>query len=176
MKLRYLLPLFIFIIITSILWRGLGLHPNTIPSPFINKTVPIFSLPSLNDRTPVTQNDFRGQVSLFNVWATWCYACAFEHDFLLDLSKNKNIVLYGLNYKDDPLAAKKWLKAHGNPYHRIAVDRSGDTGINFGVYGTPETFIIDKKGVIRYKQIGPLTPEIWDHDIKPIIEKLQNES
>lgn len=177
MKFRYLLPLLIFVIIAGILWRGLSLHPNKIPSPLIDKPVPEFTLPSLlGPETTITNKDLRGHISLVNVWATWCYACAFEHDYLLEISKNTDFVLYGLSYKDDSAAAKKWLKEHGNPYHQVAVDATGDTAINWGVYGSPETFIVDKKGIIRYKQIGPITPEIWAHDIKPIIDKLRNES
>jgi cytochrome c biogenesis protein CcmG/thiol:disulfide interchange protein DsbE len=176
-KLRYLLPLFIFIVVTAILWRALSLHPSEIPSPLINKQAPAFKLPVLLGSPAImTENELRGHVSLVNVWATWCYACALEHDYLLELSKNTDFVLYGLNYKDDPTAAKKWLKEHGNPYSRIAVDESGDAAINWGVYGSPETFIVDKNGVIRHKQIGPITQDIWEKELKPIIDKIRNEA
>jgi cytochrome c biogenesis protein CcmG/thiol:disulfide interchange protein DsbE len=176
-KIRYLIPLFIFLVIAGILWRSLSMHPNQIPSPFINKHAPAFQLPSLLGAPAiVTEKELRGHISLVNVWATWCYACALEHDFLLELSKNKDFVLYGLNYKDDPLAAKKWLKEHGNPYARVAVDESGDAAINWGVYGSPETFVIDKNGIIRYKQIGPITEEVWEQELKPVIEKIRNEA
>lgn len=176
MKIRHILPLSIFILITGILWRGLSLHPNQVSSPLIGKQVPSFSLPALlTEPETVTDKELHGQIILLNVWATWCYACAVEHDFLLELSKQKKITLYGLNYKDDPNVAKKWLKMHGNPYDRIAEDTSGNSAINWGVYGTPETFIIDQNGIIRYKQIGPITPEIWERDINPVVNRLRNE-
>ena len=177
MKARYLLPLGIFIVVTLILWRGLSLHPNTVPSPLINKPAPKFVLPVLLGPTAeLTDQELQGHISLVNVWATWCYACALEHDFLIELSKNKDFVLYGLNYKDDPVAAKKWLQEHGNPYYRVMVDTSGDAAINWGVYGSPETFIVDKHGIIRHKQIGPITPEVWEQELKPVIDKLRNEA
>lgn len=176
MKIRYLLPLGIFIVIIGILWRGLSLHPNQISSPLIGKQIPNFSLPALlTEPKTVTDKELHGHITLLNVWATWCYACAIEHDFLLALSKQKDIVLYGLNYKDDPNVAKEWLRKHGNPYYRIATDTIGNVAINWGVYGTPETFIIDKYGIIRYKQIGPITTDVWERDLKPVINRLRKE-
>jgi cytochrome c biogenesis protein CcmG/thiol:disulfide interchange protein DsbE len=147
-----------------------------VPSPLINKPAPTFHLPTLlGSPSYLTDKNFQGKVSLFNIWATWCITCKSEHDFLLILAKNKGITLYGLNYKDDPVQAKNWLKKKGNPYKIIAVDSSGDTGINWGVYGTPETFIIDKKGIIRYKQIGAITPDVWQNTLEPLVRKLQAE-
>jgi cytochrome c biogenesis protein CcmG/thiol:disulfide interchange protein DsbE len=174
MKLRYLLPLLVFMFIAIILWRGLGLHPAQIPSPLIDKPAPSFELPNLLDSKPTTNKDFLGHVSLVNVWATWCYACAEEHAFLLTLAKNPDIMLFGLNYKDDPTAAKKWLEQYGNPYQMVAVDRTGNVGIDWGVYGTPETFVVDKHGIIRFKYIGPLTPEVWNQTLKPLVDRLRN--
>lgn len=173
---RIILPLLIFFVIFLILWRGLSLHPNQIPSPLINQEAPAFTLPNLlKDNTKVSNKDFLGQVTLFNVWGTWCYACAEEHAALLDLANKEHIRIIGLNYKDDTNAAKKWLKDNGNPYQIIAVDQSGDTAIDWGVYGAPETFVIDKKGIIRYKHIGPINKDNWEHTLKPLIIKLQNE-
>ncbi len=166
----------LFLLIMIVLWRGLGLHPSQVPSPLINKPAPTFRLPTLlGSPSYMIDKNFRGHVSLFNIWATWCVTCESEHDFLLILAKNKAVTLYGLNYKDDPVQAKNWLKKKGNPYKIIAVDLSGDTGINWGVYGTPETFIIDKKGIIRYKQIGAITPDVWENTLEPLVRKLQAE-
>lgn len=176
MKLIYTLPLLVFFVIAIILWRGLGLHPNQVPSPLINKAVPTFSLATLIDGKLTSNKDFAGKITLVNVWATWCYACAQEHPFLLELSQRSDITLYGLDYKDDKTVAKKWLKQHGNPYKIIAVDQDGTAAIDWGVYGTPETFIVDKKGIIRYKHIGPLTQDVWEQKLKPLIDKIRSES
>jgi len=163
-QVRFALPFILFLFIVILLMRGLSLHPNQIPSPLMNKPAPTFS------------NDFKGHVTLLNVWATWCSACAEEHDFLLQLAREKEVILMGLNYKDNPKAAIRWLKQQGNPYQLVAYDPTGQIGIDWGVYGTPETFIIDKKGIIRYKQLGPLTQEVWEQTLKPLIQQLQNES
>jgi cytochrome c biogenesis protein CcmG/thiol:disulfide interchange protein DsbE len=174
---RFILPLIIFLFIIGFLWRGLSLHPNQIPSPLINHAAPAFELPDLyNTKKTITQKDFLGQVTLLNVWATWCYACAEEHAELVELATKEHINFIGLNYKDDTTTAKQWLKENGNPYHLIAVDQTGDTAIDWGVYGAPETFIIDKKGIIRYKHIGPITAENWQQTLKPLIEKMNLEA
>jgi cytochrome c biogenesis protein CcmG/thiol:disulfide interchange protein DsbE len=170
MKIRYLLPLLLFFIIALILWRGLDLHPNIVPSPLINKAAPEFNLSDLeNPQHQVSEKNFLGKVTLLNVWASWCYACAQEHAFLVELAAQKQVAIIGLNYKDDLAAAKRWLAANGNPYTAIAVDQAG-------VYGAPETFVIDKKGIVRYKQIGPITPAIWEYDLKPLVTQLQGEA
>ncbi|MHB1948737.1 MAG: DsbE family thiol:disulfide interchange protein [Gammaproteobacteria bacterium] len=174
-KMRFALPLILFLIIVAILARGLRLHPNQVPSPLINKPAPAFELSQLTSKKISTNKDFIGHITLLNVWATWCYACAQEHAFLLELAKNEYLTLYGLNYKDDPASAQKWLEQYGNPYQIVGVDKIGNVAIDLGVYGTPETFIIDKKGVIRYKQIGPITPEIWNQNLKPLVDKLRAE-
>jgi len=179
MKIRFLLPLLLFMVVIGILGRGLRLHPNVIPSPLINHPAPAFALPSmLHTGETTTDKNFLGHVTLVNVWATWCYACAQEHPFLLEISTapQRDFMLYGLNYKDDPAKARDWLKQHGNPYQQIAIDETGDTAINWGVYGSPETFVLDKKGIIRYKQTGPITQEVWAQTLKPLIEKLRNEA
>ena len=170
------LPLTLFLLVIFLLWKGLSLHPAQIPSPLINKPAPAFELPALLGEKKITNQDFLGHITLVNVWATWCYACAEEHSFLKELAKNPDIVLMGFDYKDDISAAKAWLKKYGNPYQTIAVDPVGNVAIDFGVYGTPETFVIDKKGIIRYKQTGPLDAEVWEQNLKPLIEKLRNET
>ena len=174
---RFIFPLILFLVIITFLWRGLSLHPNVVPSPLINKPVPDFTLPTLFDKSENTTNDdFIGRVSLVNVWATWCYTCAQEHDLLLQLANTKDVMIYGLNYKDDTDAAKKWLEEHGNPYQIVAFDEKGQTAIDWGVYGTPETFVIDKKGVVRYKHVGPLTTEVWEKNLEPLVTQLRNET
>ncbi len=170
------LPLILFILIIIFLWKGLNLHPNLIPSPLINKPAPYFELPSLLDSKKISNKDFIGHVTLLNVWATWCATCAEEHDLLLQLAQQEHIIIYGLNYKDNPNAAKKWLMQYGNPYQKIAVDQLGNVAIDLGVYGTPETFIIDKKGVIRYKHIGAISADVWENKLRDLVTQLQNES
>lgn len=172
---RYAIPLILFLSVIILLWRGLSLHPSEIPSPLINKPTPTFSLPTLfGPKKITTQNDLRGHVTLVNVWATWCPACAEEHSYLVELARQQHIIFYGLDYKDDPNAAKKWLKTQGNPYRIVAIDQYGNTAIDWGVYGAPETFVVDKMGVIRYKKIGPITEDVWKNELKPIVDQLNN--
>jgi cytochrome c biogenesis protein CcmG/thiol:disulfide interchange protein DsbE len=174
---RVALPLLVFVLIFIFLWRGLTLHPSEVPSPLINKPAPTYSLPTLFDATKMTTNqDLLGHVTLVNVWATWCEACAEEHTALMQLAEKEHVFFLGFNYKDDPSKAKKWLKQYGNPYQIVAVDQHGTAAIDWGVYGTPETFVIDKKGIIRYKLIGPIDTEAWENKLKPLITTLQSES
>jgi cytochrome c biogenesis protein CcmG/thiol:disulfide interchange protein DsbE len=155
---------------------GLKLDPREVPSPFIGKPAPSFSLPQLGDPAKTFGDvDLKGQVSLLNVWASWCVSCRQEHPFLLKLSKEKLIPIYGLNYKDEREAGLGWLNQFGNPYLFSAFDADGRVGINWGVYGVPETFVIDKKGIIRHKQTGPLSEELWNQTLYPLIQKLQTE-
>lgn len=174
--LKRTLPLLLFVMIMGVLWRGLSLHPSQIPSPLINKPAPTFSLPALLDaKKNVTNKDLLGRVTLVNVWATWCIACAEEHMTLLQLAHDEHVFFVGLNYKDDPDAAKKWLAHYGNPYQMIAIDQAGTIAIDWGVYGAPETFVIDKKGIIRYKHLGPIDADAWEHHLKPLMTQLQSE-
>lgn len=174
-NLRIALPLLLFVLILTLLWRGLSLHPNKVPSPLINKPAPEFQLPDLFYPEKIISNkNFIGQVTLLNVWASWCYACAEEHKLLLDLAKREYLTMYGLSYKDNPLAAKEWLTKHGNPYAVVLMDQDGSAALDWGVYGTPETYLIDKKGMIRFKQIGPMTSDAWEKII-PLVEQLKNE-
>lgn len=176
-QIRFALPLLVFFLIIALLWRGLALHPSEIPSPFINKNIPQIDLPSLyNPGQHLTNKDFLGHVSLLNVWATWCTACADEHELLIELAKNENIIFYGLNYKDDPALAKQFLNQNGNPYKLVGVDVDGKAAIDWGVYGTPETFVIDKKGIVRYKQIGAISENLWETKLKPLIQQLETET
>jgi cytochrome c biogenesis protein CcmG/thiol:disulfide interchange protein DsbE len=177
MKFRYTLPLILFLVIGLVLWRGLQQHPEVIPSPLINEPVPHFSLPLLSDASQhLTQADFIGHVTVLNIWASWCAACAYEHEFLMSIAQDKSFVMYGLDYKDEAVDANRVLLQNGNPYKKVASDMEGATAIDWGVYGTPETFVIDKKGMIRYKHVGSLVPDRWEREIKPIIEKLRSEA
>ncbi len=166
------LPMMIFLGVMLLLWRGLTLHPAQIPSPLINKPAPQYRLPNLLNKKMMTERDLIGHVTLLNVWASWCEACAEEQSTLVAISQNKNFQIIGLDYKDNLADAKKWLQQYGNPYEVIAVDQTGNSAIDWGVYGTPETFVIDKKGIIRYKYIGPISMEVWEDTLRPVIEKL----
>lgn len=170
---KYLIPLGIFAILIGFLAMGLGLKPHEIPSPLINKPAPAFSLPLLDDpQQKLAAQDLRGKVWILNVWASWCVACRIEHPLLVEFSKTATVPVYGLNYKDKREDAMRWLANFGNPYTRSLSDTEGLVGIDFGVYGVPETFIIDKEGVIRMKQIGPVTPEVLRDEILPLLKKL----
>ena len=155
---------------------GLNLKPNEIPSPFINKPAPVFSAQKLNaSEEKLTPADLKGQVWLFNVWASWCVSCRAEHPILNQLAKQNAVVIVGLNYKDEPSDAKSWLETLGNPYNVSIMDQDGRIGIDYGVYGVPETFVIDKKGLIRYKHTGPVTDDDVQKIFLPLIAKLQAE-
>ena len=171
---RYLLPLAGFLVLVGFLAFGLKLDPREVPSPLIDKPAPAFSLPLLDapDRRLSTQ-DMRGKVWILNVWASWCVACRIEHPVLVEFSKTGAVPIYGLNYKDKREDAMGWLSKFGNPYTRSLSDTEGLVGIDFGVYGVPETFVIDKAGVIRYKQIGPITEQAWNEKIAPLVRELQ---
>ena len=171
---RHLIPLLVFVVLVGFLWAGLSLNPREVPSPLIGRPAPAFSLPQLrNPGAVINAADLKGQVWLLNVFASWCTPCLEEHPYLLDLAKSGVVPVYGLNYKDRHEAALKWLNKHGDPYAGIVVDAEGRTGIEYGVYGVPETFVIDKLGVIRFKHIGPLTPDVLDDEILPMIRRLQ---
>jgi cytochrome c biogenesis protein CcmG/thiol:disulfide interchange protein DsbE len=170
---RFLLPLALFVVLAGFLAVGLQRDPREIPSPLIDKPAPAFALPRLD--TPaqtVSVQELRGQVWLLNVWASWCVACRQEHPLLVELGKSGQVPLYGLNYKDKREDALAWLQRHGDPYRFSLSDAEGLVGIDFGVYGVPETFVIDKKGVIRHKHIGPLTREALQDTILPLMRHL----
>ena len=173
MKKYFLLPLLVFVVLVGFLAMGLSLRPHEIPSPLINKPAPAFSLPRLDaPQENLSLQDLRGKVWILNVWASWCVACRIEHPLLVEFSKTGAVPIYGLNYKDKRDDAMRWLSSFGNPYTRSLSDTEGLVGIDFGVYGVPETFVIDKNGVIRMKQIGPITPEVLRDDILPLVRKL----
>ena len=168
------LPLGIFLVLAVFLAAGLGLNPREVPSPLIDKAAPAFRLPQLQDpgKTLGTQ-DLKGKVWILNVWASWCVACLEEHPILVEFSKQNVLPIYGLNYKDRREDALKWLGKHGNPYTLSMEDNDGRVGIDYGVYGVPETYVIDRNGIIRYKRIGPVTVQILQQKILPLVRQLQ---
>jgi cytochrome c biogenesis protein CcmG/thiol:disulfide interchange protein DsbE len=175
-SLRFLAPLTIFVIIVAFLWVGLSRDPREVPSPLIGKAAPAFKLAQMHagDKTLSTA-DMKGQVWLLNVWASWCVSCRIEHPLLVELAKADVVPVIGLNYKDARENALPWLKRNGNPYRLIAQDLDGRIGIDYGVYGVPETYVIDRRGIIRYKHIGPLTPEVASKRITPLLKELKGE-
>ena len=174
MKARFLIPLALFGVLVGFLAVGLQRNPQEIPSPLVQKAAPAFKVPQLMQADQAfSPADMKGQVWMLNVWASWCVACRVEHPVLMDLSRSQVVPVIGLDYKDQRPAALKFLAQNGNPYQLSAVDADGRVGIDYGVYGVPETFLIDKEGVIRHKQIGPVTPEALEQTILPLIEKLK---
>jgi len=172
---RYLIPLGLFGVMVAFLSVGLDRDPRLIPSPLVGKPVPEFTLPRLHRPTDkISTMDYKGQVWLLNVWASWCVACRIEHPYLVQLSKQQTVPIVGLNYKDNRLDALQWLRRGGDPYMAIAYDADGRVGIDWGVYGVPETFVVDKQGVIRYKHTGPISPSDWQKTFQPLIKKLEN--
>jgi cytochrome c biogenesis protein CcmG, thiol:disulfide interchange protein DsbE len=177
MKLPTLVPFLIFMVMAAFLGAGLFLDPRLVPSPLIGKAVPEFELPPVQGRTlGLTNLDLKGEVSIVNVFASWCTACRQEHPLLMALSKQKVVPIHGLNYKDKPQDAADWLDELGDPYTRIGADIDGMVGIDWGVYGVPETFIVGKDGIIAYKHIGPITKKDWDEKLFPLINDLRSRS
>ncbi len=171
--LRFLIPLAAFAVLTGFLMKGLWMDPHTVPSPLIGKPAPAFRLTQVADPARIVSRDeMLGKVWLLNVWASWCVSCRDEHPVLVDFSKTGIVPIYGLDYKDTRVEALKWLDQFGNPYDVSLFDPDGRVGIDYGVYGVPETYVIDKTGTIRYKQIGPITPEILHEKIVPLVRKL----
>ncbi len=171
---KFLIPLGIFVVLAIFLGRGLSLDPREVPSPLIGKPAPAFSLSQLDTPAQMLGTEqLLGQVWILNVWASWCVACRDEHPVLVEFSKTGVAPIYGLNYKDKREPAMNWLQQLGNPYTASIFDESGRVGIDFGVYGVPETFVIDKLGVIRYKKTGPVTQETIQSIILPLVKKLQ---
>jgi cytochrome c biogenesis protein CcmG, thiol:disulfide interchange protein DsbE len=171
--LRFILPLAAFAVLVGFLAVGLKLDPHEVPSPLINKPAPAFALTRLDDAAQtIRREDMLGKVWMLNVWASWCVACRDEHPHLLAFSRSKQLPMIGLNYKDTRRDGLGWLANFGNPYDASLFDSDGRVGIEFGVYGVPETFIIDKQGVIRFKQIGAVTPDIIQSKILPLLKEL----
>jgi len=176
MRLRYLLPLGIFLALAVLFVIGLQRDPRQIPSPLIGKPMPEFQLPTLSaPGENLSDSDLNGQVSVLNVFASWCVGCREEHHVVKALAATGVAPVYGLNYKDKRVDAMQWLGRLGNPYKTVAVDAQGQVGIDWGVYGVPETFIMDRHGVIRYKQIGPMSEKALHDKILPLLRKLKQE-
>lgn len=173
---RFLLPLAIFVVLVGFLAVGLTLDPREVPSPLVGKTAPAFVLPQLHEEDKMfSPADMTGKVWLLNVWASWCGGCKEEHPVLMRMAQAGDVPIYGMDYKDRRDDALIWLRRHGNPYPLTAVDEAGRVGINYGVYGVPETYVIDKQGVIRYKQIGPLDDVVVTKTILPLVKELQRQ-
>lgn len=171
-----LLPLLIFLLVAVFFLRGLSLDPHQLPLARLGAVVPVFSLPDLiHPKQKVDDNQLKGEIALLNVWASWCEACGQEQWFLLQLA-SEGVPIYGINYKDEHASAIQWLSTWGNPYRMIAEDERGLVAIDLGVYGTPETFLLDKKGVIRHRYAGALTEEIWQKEFKPLMVALEKQS
>ena len=173
-SLRFILPLVLFVVLVGFLWHGLSLNPREVPSPLIGKPAPGFELTRLDQPAKaISEKDLRGQVWLLNVWASWCVSCMEEHPVLVQFASQNVVPIYGLNYKDKRADALAWLAKHGNPYTMSLSDPEGRVGIDYGVYGVPETYVIDKAGVIRYKRIGPVTQEVLAEKILPLVQELK---
>jgi len=174
MKAKFLIPLILFVVLVVFLAIGLNRDPHEVPSPLINKPAPIFEIPQLAQASQTfSPANMKGQVWILNVWASWCVACREEHPVLVDLAKSGQAPLIGLDYKDKREDALAMLANQGNPYLLSAFDANGRVGIDYGVYGVPETYIIDKAGVIRFKHIGPLTMNILNQKIYPVLSELK---
>jgi len=174
---RYSLPLLLFAGLVVLFIFGLQNDPRKVPSPFIDKPAPAFQLGTLHDENKIISiEDIKGKTSLINVWASWCVSCREEHPLLVNAAADNGLIIYGLNYKDKRIDALGWLNKLGNPYKESAYDQDGKVGIEYGVYGVPETFVLDKQGIIRYKHIGPIKQEDMETKILPLIKQLESAS
>jgi cytochrome c biogenesis protein CcmG, thiol:disulfide interchange protein DsbE len=174
--LRYLIPLGLFLVLVAFLAIGLTRNPNELPSALLDKPAPTFRLPQLKepDKT-FSAEDMRGKVWMLNIWASWCVACRDEHQYLFEYQKSGVVPIYGLNYKDRREDALGWLGELGDPYLLSAVDLDGRVAIDYGVYGAPESYIIDKNGTIRLKHVGPVMPDVWSKKILPLVQELNRQ-
>lgn len=171
---RFILPFVIFVILAGFLYVGLGLNPREVPSPLIGKPAPAFTLAQLHEPAKqFSSQDMKGQVWLLNVWSSWCVSCKEEHPVLMELARQNFVPIYGLDYKDKREDAEAWLRKGGDPYTLSISDTDGRVGIDYGVYGVPETYVIDKQGVIRDKIIGAVTPQNLREKILPLVKELQ---
>jgi cytochrome c biogenesis protein CcmG/thiol:disulfide interchange protein DsbE len=167
---RYLIPVIAFVCLVGLFWVGLSRDPTVIPSPFIGKPAPAFELSILGDADrQITDRDLLGRVSLLNVWATWCVGCRQEHETLMAIAATSEVPIYGLNWKDDAGDAMRWLEDYGDPYVATGFDGDGKAAIDWGVYGAPETFLVDAEGIVLHKHIAPLTMDIWRTEFLPRI-------
>lgn len=169
---KFAVPILVLAALVAVLVVGLNRDPTFVPSPLIGKPAPEFSLPRLDDSSKLlSRADLLGDVSLVNVWATWCAGCRQEHPYLVTLARTGGVRIFGLNWKDDDTLARQWLDELGNPYAATGVDQDGRVAIDWGVYGAPETFLLDAGGNVLYKHIAPLTPEVWETEFAPRIRK-----
>ncbi|MEM8662341.1 MAG: DsbE family thiol:disulfide interchange protein [Pseudomonadota bacterium] len=173
-RLKLFMPLLLFVALALFLFRGLSLDPQAMPSALIDQPLPAFSLPVLGAEVQITRDDVLGEVALMNVWATWCVSCRVEHPYLLQLS-DSGIPIYGINYKDEDAAALRWLAELGDPYRANIVDRTGTLGIDLGVYGAPETYLVDAEGMIRYRHVGVVDERVWQTVLQPLFLELTAE-
>jgi cytochrome c biogenesis protein CcmG, thiol:disulfide interchange protein DsbE len=173
-RLKLFLPLILFGILAVFLVRGLQLDPTALPSALIDQPLPEFSLTALGSGEPLDRNAVTGQVALFNVWATWCVSCRVEHPYLTQLAQ-EGVAIYGINYKDEDQAALQWLQELGDPYIASIADRQGTLGLDLGVYGAPETYLVDAKGVVRYRHVGVVDEKVWTGILAPIYRELGGE-
>jgi cytochrome c biogenesis protein CcmG/thiol:disulfide interchange protein DsbE len=174
---RFILPFVVFVVLAGFLYVGLNLDPHEVPSPLIGKAAPAFNLPQLHDPAKhFSPQEMKGKVWLLNVWASWCVSCKEEHPVLVQLSRQNIVPIYGLDYKDKAVDAEMTLQGAGDPYTLTVSDTDGRIGIDYGVYGVPETYVIDKQGIIQYKQIGPITHRSLNEIILPLVAKLEKQS
>ncbi len=173
-RLKLFLPLVVFFGLALLLFRGLQLDPRELPSALIDQPFPAFSLPSLASGETLNVEALRGEVALYNIWATWCYTCRVEHPYLLKLAQ-QGVPIYGVNYKDEPEAARRWLAELGDPYRDNIVDQKGTLGLDLGVTGAPETYLVDKRGVIRYRHVGEVNERVWKGTLEPLYDELLRE-
>jgi len=171
---RFILPFVVFVVLAGFLYVGLSLDPRDVPSPLIGKAAPAFNLPELyNPTKKFSPEDVKGKVWLLNVWASWCASCKDEHPILVELARKNIVPVYGLDYKDKRSDAENTLRSAGDPYTLVLSDTDGRVGIDYGVYGVPETYVIDKQGIIQYKQTGPITHRNLREKILPMVAKLE---
>lgn len=171
-RLKLFLPLFLFALLAILLFRGLFLDPSEMPSALIDRPLPPFNLPALGEDRMLTSADLTGEVALLNVWATWCVSCRVEHPYLKQLA-DAGIPIFGLNYKDSDVAAQQWLVDLGNPYRLNIADRDGTLGVDMGVYGAPETYLLDASGVVRYRHVGVVDETVWRTILEPLYLELK---
>ncbi|WP_439100541.1 DsbE family thiol:disulfide interchange protein [Congregibacter sp.] len=174
-RLKLFVPLGLFVLLALLLFRGLSLDPQALPSALIDKPLPQFSLPALSDDQTLSDRDLLGGPLLLNVWATWCISCRVEHPYLQRLA-DSGVRIYGVNYKDDSAAARDWLSQLGDPYRASIVDARGTLGLDLGVYGAPETYFVDAQGVIRYRHVGVIDERVWTGRLKAIYDELTSNS
>jgi cytochrome c biogenesis protein CcmG, thiol:disulfide interchange protein DsbE len=173
-SLKYLLPALAFFVLAAFFYRGLFLDPRTVPSPLIGKPAPAFELEDLRlPEQTFAMTDMLGQPAVLNVWATWCAGCRQEHPFLMQLARSGEVALYGMNYRDERSKALDWLRRLGDPYLRVAYDPEGNGSLDWGVYGSPETFLLDPSGTVVYKHLGPLGPTVWEQEFRPRIAAMK---